>query len=55
MSGPQAIADRFQIEALRGEFTGASVMRDRDRCASLFPTTAHGGSPMAVTPACRNR
>ena len=24
MSGLQAIADRFRIEALRGEFTGAS-------------------------------
>jgi SnoaL-like domain len=36
MSDPQAIADRFQIEALRGEFTDASMMRDWDRVASLF-------------------
>jgi uncharacterized protein (TIGR02246 family) len=36
MSDPQAIADRFQIEALRGEFTDASMMRDWDRFASLF-------------------
>jgi hypothetical protein len=36
MSDPQAIADRFQIEALRGEFTDASMMRDWDRFASRF-------------------
>ena len=55
MSDPHPIADRFQIEALRGEHTDASMMRDWDRCASLFPTTARGGSSMAVTPACRKR
>ena len=32
----QAIADRVEIEALRGEFTDASLMRDWDRFASLF-------------------
>src|SRR5215212_5861182 len=32
----QAIADRFEIEALRGEFTDAVMMRDYDRLASLF-------------------
>ena len=32
----QAIADRVEIEALRGEFTDASMMRDWDRFASLF-------------------
>jgi ketosteroid isomerase-like protein len=32
----QAIADRVEIEALRGEFTDAILMRDYDRFASLF-------------------
>ena len=32
----QAIADRVEIEALRGEFTDAALMRDYDRFASLF-------------------
>ena len=36
MSNLQAIADRFEIEALRGEFTDAVMMRDYDRFASLF-------------------
>ena len=36
MSDIQAIADRFEIEALRGEFTDAGMMRDYDRFASLF-------------------
>jgi hypothetical protein len=36
MSDLQAVADRFEIEALRGEFTDASLMRDWDRFASLF-------------------
>ncbi len=36
MSNPQAIADRVEIEALRGEFADAGVMRDYDRFASLF-------------------
>jgi ketosteroid isomerase-like protein len=36
MSDFQAIADRFEIEALRGEFTDAVMMRDYDRLASLF-------------------
>jgi hypothetical protein len=49
MSDPQAIADRFQIEALRGEFTDASMMRDWDRFASLSPTTGGGGSPTATS------
>lgn len=31
-----AIADRVEIEALRGEFTDAGMMRDYDRFASLF-------------------
>ncbi|POX51993.1 nuclear transport factor 2 family protein [Streptomyces sp. Ru71] len=32
----QAIADRVEIEALRGEFTDATMMRDYDRMALLF-------------------
>jgi ketosteroid isomerase-like protein len=32
----QAIADRVEIEALRGEFTDAATMRDWDRFAALF-------------------
>jgi hypothetical protein len=36
MSDFQAIADRVEIEALRGEFTDAAMMRDRPRLASLF-------------------
>jgi ketosteroid isomerase-like protein len=36
MSDLQAITDRFEIEALRGEFTDAVMMRDYDRLASLF-------------------
>jgi hypothetical protein len=33
MSDLQVIADRFEIEALRGEFTDAVMMRDYDRVA----------------------
>jgi hypothetical protein len=36
MSDLQAVADRVQIEALRGEATDAAMMRDWDRAASLF-------------------
>jgi uncharacterized protein (TIGR02246 family) len=36
VSDLQAMADRVEIEALRGEFTDASLMRDWDRFASLF-------------------
>ena len=32
----QAIADRVEIEALRGEFTDSVMMRDYDRAAALF-------------------
>jgi ketosteroid isomerase-like protein len=38
MSDFQAIADRVEIEALRGEYTDAAMMRDFDRVASLFTT-----------------
>jgi ketosteroid isomerase-like protein len=40
MSDMQDIADRFEIEALRGEFTDAVMMRDYDRVASLFTPDA---------------
>lgn len=36
MSDLQAIADRLEIEALRGESTDAALMHDYDRFASLF-------------------
>ena len=36
MSEFQAIADRVEIEALRGEYSDAVMMRDYDRVASLF-------------------
>jgi len=36
MSDFQAVADRVEIEALRGEFTDSAMMRDRARLASLF-------------------
>jgi ketosteroid isomerase-like protein len=38
MSDLQAIADRFEIEALRGEITDALMMHDWDRFASQFTT-----------------
>ena len=41
MNNHQAIADRVEIEALRGEYTDALMMRDWDRLASLF---AHDGA-----------
>jgi ketosteroid isomerase-like protein len=40
MNDFQAIADRVEIEALRGEFTDAVMMRDRTRLASLFTSDA---------------
>jgi ketosteroid isomerase-like protein len=36
MNDFQTIADRVEIEALRGEFTDAGTMRDYDRFAALF-------------------
>jgi ketosteroid isomerase-like protein len=49
MSDLQAIADRVEIEALRGEFTDAAMMRDRARLASLF--TEDGALRMPNIPA----
>jgi ketosteroid isomerase-like protein len=36
MSDLQVVADRVEIEALRGEFTDAVMMNDHDRLAGLF-------------------
>lgn len=36
MTDFQEIADRVEIEALRGEYTDAVMMRDYDRLATLF-------------------
>src|SRR4051794_1982277 len=36
MNDLSSIADRFEIEALRGEFADAGMVRDYDRFASLF-------------------
>jgi ketosteroid isomerase-like protein len=49
MSDFQAIADRVEIDALRGEFTDAVMMRDRARLASLF--TPDGALRMPNIPA----
>jgi ketosteroid isomerase-like protein len=49
MSDFQAIADRVEIEALRGEYTDAAMMRDYDRVASLF--TPDGALRMPNIPA----
>ena len=49
MSDFQAIADRVEIEALRGEYTDAVMMRDYDRLASLF--TPDGALRMPHVPA----
>ncbi|MEV4426468.1 LUD domain-containing protein [Streptomyces sp. NPDC049602] len=49
MNDFQATADRVEIEALRGEFTDAAMMRDRPRMASLF--TADGALRMPDIPA----
>ncbi|GAA5180232.1 hypothetical protein GCM10023322_12070 [Rugosimonospora acidiphila] len=49
MTDFQTIADRVEIEALRGEFTDAAMMRDRARLASLF--TPDGALRMPNIPA----
>ena len=49
MSDFQAVADRVEIEALRGEFTDAVMQRDYDRLASLF--TPDGALRMPNIPA----
>jgi ketosteroid isomerase-like protein len=49
MTNLETIADRVEIEALRGEFTDAAMMRDRVRLASLF--TEDGALRMPNVPA----
>jgi len=49
MSDFQAVADRVEIEALRGEFSDAAMLRDRARLASLF--TPDGALRMPNIPA----
>ena len=49
MSDLQAIADRVEIETLRGEYTDAVMMRDYHRLASLF--TPDGAVRMPHIPA----
>jgi ketosteroid isomerase-like protein len=49
MAALQAIADRVEIEALRGEYTDAVMMHDYDRLASLF--TPDGAVRMPHVPA----
>jgi ketosteroid isomerase-like protein len=49
MSDFQTVADRIEIEALRGEFTDAAMMGDRARLASLF--TPDGALRMPNIPA----
>ena len=49
MSDVQAIADRIEIEALRGEFADAVMMRGHDRVASLVhPGRRGAGSPTST-------
>jgi len=48
MSHFQAVADRVEIEALRGEYTDAVMMREYDRVASLF--TSDGALRMPNIP-----
>ncbi|GGM40895.1 nuclear transport factor 2 family protein [Dactylosporangium sucinum] len=43
----QALADRVEIEALRGEFTDAGMQRDWDRLAALFTQDAVWRIPAA--------
>jgi hypothetical protein len=41
MSDVQVIADRVEIEALRGEFSDAAMMRDRGPDADPAPPEPH--------------
>ncbi|MEV0620116.1 hypothetical protein AB0I81_42825 [Nonomuraea sp. NPDC050404] len=44
MNDMRNIADRVEIDALRGEFTDAGMMRDYDRFAALFTADGTGTS-----------
>ena len=50
MTDLQAIADRVEIEALRGEFTDAAMMRDRARKSSPAPVVT---VPSGLVRECR--
>jgi hypothetical protein len=51
VSDLQAIADRVEIEALRGEFTDAVMMNDHARLASLFTPDGAVRIPLgSITP-----
>lgn len=47
MTDLQAFADRFEIEALRGEFADAAMTHDFDRLAALFTPDAAWRIPEA--------
>lgn len=47
MCNLQTIADRFEIDALRADFTDAAMMHDYDRFASLFTHDGIWRSPHA--------
>jgi ketosteroid isomerase-like protein len=47
MSDLQAIADRVEIESLRGEFADAVMMNDHERLASLFTSDGSLLIPLA--------
>jgi ketosteroid isomerase-like protein len=54
MSDLQAIADRVEIESLRGEFADAVMMNDHDRLASLFTPDGALRIPLGnIEAACR--
>ena len=65
MTDLQAIADRVEIEALRGEYTDAVMMRDYGRVASPFTPdgalrmpnvpVGHPGEFITETPATARR
>jgi ketosteroid isomerase-like protein len=48
MDNLQSIADRVEIEALRGEFADAALMHDYDRFAALFTDDAEWRIPGAA-------
>jgi hypothetical protein len=54
MSDLRAIADRFEIEALRGEFTDAVMMHDYDpyEIRYLDTTPLAGSAPSAAGSGC---
>jgi hypothetical protein len=53
MSDGQAIADRIEIEAPRGEFADAVMMRGHDRVASLVHPGRRGADPRHQRRGCQ--